>query len=72
MSSGWTPERRARQAELIKTYRPWEASTGPRSAAGKAMVARNAWKGGVREMLREFSRDLQAQREVLGQWRRRP
>ena len=47
MSNGWTPERRARQAELIKTWRPWEQATGPRSELGKAAVARNAWKGGV-------------------------
>ena len=68
MSNGWTPERRARQAELVKTWRPWEASTGPRSAAGKAVVARNAWKGGVRSMLREFSRELREQRKALNGW----
>jgi len=68
MSNGWTPERRARQAELIKTWRPWEQATGPRSAAGKAVVARNAWKGGVRAVRQEFSRELQTQREALDQW----
>ena len=62
------PERRARQAELIKTWRPWEQATGPRSELGKAAVARNAWKGGVRATLREFSRQLQAQREALERW----
>ena len=33
MAKGWTPERRARQAELIRSWRPWEQSTGPRCAA---------------------------------------
>lgn len=43
-ASAWTPERRARQAELIHTWRPWQASTGPRSDAGKARTSRNACK----------------------------
>jgi hypothetical protein len=45
MANGWTPARRARQARLIKTWRPWEKSTGPRTAAGQAIAARNADKG---------------------------
>lgn len=44
MANGWTPERRARQAEQILTWRPWERSTGPRTAAGKARSRRNADK----------------------------
>ena len=39
MSNGWTPERKASQAELIRTWIPWEQSTGPRSEAGEAAVA---------------------------------
>jgi hypothetical protein len=65
MSNGWTPERRAPQAELIRSWRPWERSTGPRSATGKALVARNPWKGGVRAVLRELSRALAEQQEML-------
>lgn len=42
MGKGWTPERRARQAALIRAWRPWEQSTGPRSAEGRAQAARNA------------------------------
>jgi len=57
-----TPERRARQAELIRTWRPWEKSTGPRTKAGKARVARNPWKGGVREVLRDLARALRQKR----------
>ena len=41
----WTPEARARQAELIRRWAPWGGSTGPKSNAGKAKVARNADKG---------------------------
>lgn len=58
----------SRQAEATKRWRPWQDSTGPRSAAGKAIVARNAWKGEFEATLREFSRQLQAQREALDQW----
>lgn len=50
---GWTPERRARQAALIATWRPWERSTGPRTAAGKAASSRNAYRGGWRAYMRE-------------------
>lgn len=42
----WTPEARAKQAALITAWQPWRASTGPRTDAGKAKVARNADKGG--------------------------
>ena len=70
MSNGWTPERRARQAALIRTWRPWEQSTGPRTVEGKATTARNGDKGGAwrieRDLLLELSRVLKAQREVLG------
>lgn len=44
MSNGWTPERRARQAALIRASKPWEKSTGPKTEAGKAIVARNYTK----------------------------
>ena len=56
MVNGWSLERRARQAALIKTWRPWERSTGPTSEAGKAQVAKNAWRGGHRLQLRELAR----------------
>jgi len=42
----WTTEARARQAALIAAWQPWLASTGPRSAGGKAKVSRNADQGG--------------------------
>lgn len=58
MASGWTAERRARQAELIRQWQPWKQSTGPKSPEGKAAAAHNAWKGGVRPLLRDLAREL--------------
>lgn len=40
-ATSWTPERRARQAEAIRAWRPWERSTGPTSPEGKAISSRN-------------------------------
>jgi hypothetical protein len=44
MANGWTAERKARQAQLIRTWRPWERSTGPKTQQGKARSSRNADK----------------------------
>ena len=33
MANGWSPERQARQAKLIRQWRPWEKSTGPKTQA---------------------------------------
>jgi len=44
-SSAWTPERRAKQAEAIRRWKPWAKSTGPRTEEGKARSSRNADKG---------------------------
>jgi hypothetical protein len=69
MGKAWTPERRARQAEAIKRWRPWERSTGPRTDEGKAAAAANgakAWPhSGARAALRELRRVLREQREAL-------
>lgn len=61
----WTPEQRQQQAERIKTWKPWEQSTGPRTNEGKASASRNAWKGLHREMLRELARVLKGHRQAL-------
>jgi len=61
MADPWTPERRARQAELIRRWQPWTRSTGPRTAAGKAKASRNAWKGGHWQQIRELRRLLNAE-----------
>lgn len=36
-----TPEHRARQAQAIRTWKPWEAATGPKTPEGKARSAAN-------------------------------
>ena len=61
----WTAERRRQQSEAIRQWQPWQHSTGPRSAEGKAKVARNAYKGGHWKELRELTRWLADQREDL-------
>lgn len=43
--SAWTPERRARQAEIIRATQPWKSSTGPKTSEGKAKSSRNAYAG---------------------------
>ena len=58
MSYNRTPEHRRRRAELIRRWKPWEQSTGPRSAEGKATSARNAYKGGERKGLRALAKLL--------------
>ncbi len=71
MANGWTPERRARQAELIRTWKPWQQSTGPRTDEGKARTARNGFKGGrwrqLRELTQAMNRLLREQRETLSE-----
>jgi hypothetical protein len=40
-SSAWTPERRAKQSEIIRQTKPWLKSTGPTTARGKRRSAHN-------------------------------
>ena len=47
-AKGWTPERRARQAERTRLAQPWRHSTGPKTEAGKARVAMNGFRHGCR------------------------
>lgn len=54
----WTPERRARQAEAIRSWKPWEKTTGPRTEKGKQKVARNPFKGGLRGEMRSVAKLL--------------
>jgi hypothetical protein len=66
--SGWTRARRARQAQAIRRWRPWEYALGPRTAEGKARAARNAYTGGhwrrERELLKALNLALRQQREA--------
>jgi hypothetical protein len=41
MANGWTPERKARQAAMIRAWKPWERSTGPVTQEGKAESSKN-------------------------------
>ena len=61
MATTWTPERTARQAELIRTWQPWAKSTGPKSPEGRQRVSRNAWTGGHRAEMRELSKMVNAE-----------
>ena len=69
MATTWTPERRARQAELIRQWQPWANSTEPKSPEGRQRVSRNAWTGGHRAQLRELSKlvneQVRASRELV-------
>ena len=71
MVNGWTLERRRKQAEAIRRWKPWEQSTGPTTPDGKAIVSRNAHKGGHRAMLRELTKmvnaEVRAARELANQ-----
>jgi len=48
----WTPEQRAAQSKAIHTWQPWQHSTGAKTAEGKAIISRNAYRGGLRPFLR--------------------
>lgn len=64
--NGWTPARRARQAALIRTWRPWTRSTGPKTAAGKMRTRLNAQTHGFRgERGRAFHAAIRDQRKFL-------
>lgn len=65
MSYYRTPEHRRLRAQLIQQWKPWEKSTGPKSAAGKARVSRNAYKGATRGLLKAVRDLLREQGEVL-------
>ena len=58
--NGWTPERRKRQAESIKNWRPWDKATGPKTPEGKAASKMNGYKGGTWKQIREAQKALNA------------
>ena len=63
--NGWTPERRQRMRMMIRRWRPWTSSTGPRTPEGKARVSRNAFKGGCRAHRRQFAREVRGYLEEV-------
>ena len=55
----WTLEERQRQAELIRTWKPWEKSTGAKTAKGKVRSRMNAQKhGGYSAIMKELKKVL--------------
>lgn len=58
MSNGWTSERRARQADAIRRWKPWEKSTGPKTEDGIRTSSQNAFRGGARPLLRDMNAAL--------------
>lgn len=65
MANGWTPERKAKQSALIQNWKPWDKSTGARTPEGKAVSSQNAYKGGLRSMMREITELLRDQNESM-------
>ncbi len=45
---------------MIRTWKPWEKSTGPRSDEGKARTANNGFKGGHWRDLRDLKKSMNA------------
>ena len=69
-AKGWTPERRKKQSEAIRRWKPWSKSSGPKSLPGKAIVAGNAWSGGewlkLRQAIKALNQAMRDQRGWLG------
>lgn len=65
MSYVRTPEHKALRAALIRSWRPWELSTGPKSSEGKKRAAMRGLKGRVRPLMRDLSRVLRDQAKQL-------
>lgn len=47
--NGWTQERRQKQSEAIKSWKPWEKSTGAKTPEGKEISKMNAYKHGAQQ-----------------------
>ncbi len=65
MSYVRTPEHRALRAELIRRWRPWELSTGPKTLAGKERAAKRGFQGGARPLMRELAGVLRSHKKGL-------
>ncbi len=63
ITRGWPPSRRKEQADRIREQQPWKQSTGPRTPAGKATTAQNAYDHGFR------SEDMQEINDLLAAMR---
>lgn len=63
--NGWTKERQQRQAQLIRQWQPWQLSTGAKTAEGKTISARNAYRGGLRQQIKDINKLLRESKQVL-------
>lgn len=61
----WTLEQRAQQSQKIRQWQPWIKSTGARTSEGKAIVSRNAYKGGNRALMRQLIVLLREQKDYI-------
>jgi hypothetical protein len=65
MGRKWTPEERQRQSELIRQWQLWKNSTGAKTAEGKAISSRNAFKGGFMQELKAIRKLLREQKDFM-------
>jgi len=65
MSYIQTPEHRALRAALIRRWKPWERSTGPKTPEGKKKAAMRGFKGAQRQYLRAIGIVLKKQADGL-------
>ncbi len=63
-TNGWSEDCRQRPREAIHRWKPWERATGPRTAAGKAIVALNGRRG-PRWLERQLTQVLREQLSAL-------
>ena len=60
----WTIEQRKQQSLKIKQWKPWEHSTGAITDEGKAKTSSNAYKGGIRQQIKEINKLLKDARQI--------
>ncbi|WP_116091388.1 hypothetical protein [Sphingomonas crusticola] len=65
MAKGWTPERRAAYARMMKARQAWAHSTGPRTDEGKKRSSGNAAGNGCRQRLEA---ELAGVEELMRAW----
>ena len=66
MSYVRTPEHRELRRRLIQRWKPWEKSTGPKTAEGKRRSAMRGYKGGQREQARAIASILKHDAVTFG------
>ena len=63
----WTIEQRKQQSLKIAQWQPWQHSTGAKTIEGKAIASQNAFKGGVRQQLKDINQQLKDAKVVLSE-----